>query len=89
MGPIERELRTAPGPEATNQEFYEWCWEELSASPIPGLGMSAFRLVSDVFVKVGNRRRGRPGYGITHHSDKGLIREAISEAIEFAASEGI
>lgn len=70
MGPIERELRTAP---VENEAIYEWAWTCISArsrAVVQGACEHAGVLT------VGARRLG-------------ILPDALSDAIEFAASEGI
>jgi len=88
MGPIEQELRTHPWYDAEDDDFCNWAWE-LEISPIHGLGIGPFDAISDVYVPIGKRRVGRPGFGITLHTSKGRIRDAISEAIEAAEALGL
>lgn len=88
MGPVERELRKHPGPKATDADFYHWAWT-LETSGIIGLGIGPFDAVSNVYVRIGKRRCGAPGFGITLHTSKRRIRDAISEAIEAAEALGL
>lgn len=86
MGPIEAELRGAPGPEASDRELWAWAWER---SDTKGPDVTAFTAISDVYVPINGKRLGSPGFGISLHSKKGRIRDAISEAIEACAALGL
>lgn len=80
MGPIERALRKHPGPDATEDEFFEWAW---------ALNFGPFEAISNVYIPGPKRRLGQRGYGVTGHSSKGRLRDAITEAIEAAEALGL
>lgn len=92
MGPIEAELRNCPGPDVSDHGFFKWAWE-LSGDASYSYGavpqMCAFNAISFVQVKIGKRRVGAKGRGITNHSTQGRLRDAISEAIEVAEALGL
>jgi hypothetical protein len=72
MGPIERELRTAP---VENEDIYQWAWTCISARSRKVV-QDACWSTGDGLLTAGARRLG-------------ILPDVLSDAVEFAASEGI
>lgn len=67
MGPIERELRTAP---VENEAIYQWVWTAISHE-------------TRLFVIRSSE------HGVSGSRHRRLLPDVLSDAIEYAASEGI
>ena len=77
MGPIERELRTAP---VENHDIWRWLAEQGQSWPCRPTQRRAYEVARDTATQHG---------GIWHAYWQQRLPDVLSDAIEFAASEGI